>query len=96
MRCLPKTAHFQNFSKIKKGGFMGKGHPNYNHGKTVSAEDFVNAFNAVQQRKLSKNKAAKQLGVSLPTFNKWDYEAIVNGYSIEGLTFIKENLTDRG
>ena len=43
------------------------------------------------ERLLNRTKAAKLLGISMVTFDKWTKEGIVPGYRIGGRKFFKES-----
>jgi transposase len=72
-------------------GKTQKGHPNYYHGKKVSADKFEEVWNKYRVGGLSVAQAAKALGISHVTFIKWKKELYENQFSIFGVSFIDQS-----
>jgi transposase len=63
----------------------------YYTGKKVSADEFEAVWDKYRVREISQEQAAKELGVSTPTFKKWVNILWENGFTLRGASFIRQD-----
>lgn len=60
----------------------------------IDMDVFIEVYNRCASGEIKQEQAAKELGISLPTFQKWIYKLFENNLKVEGLPFLFDEQTE--